>query len=95
MDSGLGSGRDSRLRGRGGSAVIASFGSATTAAWCWPLPTAGLSDRFAREAAGSGALTEAARAIGLHYDSRAFRGAAGDAVGGSTRAMLPSPSRNA
>jgi hypothetical protein len=46
--------------------VIASFGSARTAAWCWPLLTSGLSDRFAREAAGSGALTEAARAIGLH-----------------------------
>ena len=31
-----------------------------------PLVTGGLSDRFAREAAGSGAVTEAARAIGLH-----------------------------
>jgi MFS family permease len=31
-----------------------------------PLATGGLSDHFAREAAGSGAVTEAARAIGLH-----------------------------
>jgi MFS family permease len=31
-----------------------------------PLATGGLSDHFAREAAGAGAVTEAARAIGLH-----------------------------
>jgi MFS family permease len=31
-----------------------------------PLITGGLSDHFARGAAGSGAVTEAARAIGLH-----------------------------
>jgi hypothetical protein len=77
--------------------VIASFGSATTAAWCWPLLTGGLSDHFAREAARSGALTEAARAISLHqamYVIPALSLALAATLWAGARATLPPPSHS-
>ena len=66
-----------------------------------PLVTGGLSDHFAREAAqaaGSGAITEAARAIGLHqamYAIPALSVALAALLWAAARAMLPPPARRA
>jgi MFS family permease len=63
-----------------------------------PLVTGGLSDHFAREAAGSGAVTEAARAIGLHqamYVIPALSVALAATLWAGARAMLPPPRRRA
>ena len=65
-----------------------------------PLVT-GVSERSLARGArpDRGAITEAARAIGLHQamyaDSRAFAGAGGGAVGRRTALMLPPPARRA
>jgi hypothetical protein len=63
--------------------------------------TGALSDRFAREAAqaaGSGAITETARAIGLHqamYAIPALSVALAALLWAAARAMLPPPARRA
>jgi MFS family permease len=62
-----------------------------------PLATGALSDHFARQAAGGGAITEAARAIGLHqamYAIPALSVALAGLLWAGARAMLPPPSRN-
>jgi MFS family permease len=63
-----------------------------------PLITGGLSDHFARGAAGSGAVTEAARAIGLHqamYVIPALSVALAALLWAGARAMLQPQPRSA
>jgi hypothetical protein len=63
-----------------------------------PLITGGLSDHFAREAAGSGLVTEAARAIGLHqamYVIPALSVALAATLWAGANAMAAPPRRHA
>ena len=63
-----------------------------------PLATGGLSDHFARVAAGSGALTEAARTIGLHqamYVIPALSVALAATLWAGARAIPAPPARGA